>query len=396
MRVAWLDLSSGASGDMLLGAFVGAGVPLEVLSDAVAPLELPISFTAEPVQRAGLAATRVHVTTPPSDEHRTWADVRALLARLPEVDLRTAAEEVFAALAEAEGRVHGIPADDVHFHEVGALDAIADVVGVCAAFRSLGHVRLVASPVALGSGSVAAAHGRLPIPGPAVLELLRAAGAPTLGGGAGGVELCTPTGAALVTTLAEGFGELPPMTVAAVGAGAGARDLPGRPNVVRLVLGTDAGSTVPAEVPAEPAVLLEANVDDLDPRVWPSVLDQLLAAGAADAWLMPILMKKGRPAHMLAVLSAPDAVPALRELIYRHTSTLGLRETPTTKRPLARDVRQVEVDGHSIAVKRGLLPDGAVVTTQPEWADVAAAAAASGRPARDVLTRATALARELL
>jgi uncharacterized protein (TIGR00299 family) protein len=389
-RRAWLDLSSGASGDMLLGAFVGAGVPVEVLADAVAPLDLPIGFAVESVRRGGLAATRVHVEVPPSDERRTWADVRMLLARLPEPGLRAASERVFAALAEAEGRVHGIPADEVHFHEVGALDAIADVVGVCAAYRSLADVALVASPVALGSGSVSAAHGRLPVPGPAVLELMRAAGAPTAGGGGAQVELCTPTGAALVTALAAEYGPMPPMTVATTGYGAGARDLPGSPNVVRLVLGADDADTVRSE----PAVLLEANVDDLDPRVWPEVLAALMLAGAADAWLTPILMKKGRPAHTLAVLCAPGDAARLRELVYRQTSTLGLRQHATTKWPLDRDVRSVDVDGHRVAVKRGLLPDGTVVTVQPEWEDVRAVAAATGRPAREVLARADALARD--
>ena len=391
--VAWLDLSSGASGDMLLGAFIGAGVPLDVLSVALAPLGLPVTFRSEAVQRGGLAATRVHVDTPPSDVPRRWTDVQGLLEGLPDVHLRELASRVFAALAAAEGAVHGIPPDQVHFHEVGALDAIADVVGTCAAFLHLGPERLVASPVALGSGSAATAHGRIPVPGPAVLELLRASGTPTSGGGSAAMELCTPTGAALVTVLADDFGAMPAMTVQRVGTGAGARDLPDRSNVVRLVLGVEIGSQ---EETVEPAVLLEANVDDLDPRLWPEVLAALLEAGAADAWLVPIVMKKGRPAHTLSVLADPDEVPSLRELVYRHTSTLGLRETPTTKRPLSRDIHHVNVDGQTIAVKRGVLPGGEVVTAQPEWEHVRAAARALGRPAREVLARASAAARDLL
>jgi uncharacterized protein (TIGR00299 family) protein len=393
-RIGWLDLSSGASGDMLLGALVGAGVPVHVLASALAPLDLAIAFAVEPVQRAGLAATRVHVQLPAEpDVHRTWADVRELIAAVPSDGVRGAAGRVFAALATAEAGVHGIDPEQVIFHEVGALDAIADVVGVCAAVDHLGLDRLIASPIALGGGSASAAHGRLPVPVPAVLELLRAAGAPTVGAGAAAVELCTPTGAALVTVLADDYGPFPAMTVREIGAGAGARDLPDRPNVVRLVLGD--GAAAGAEPPTEPAVLVETNVDDLDPRLWPGVLAALLDAGAADAWLTPILMKKGRPAHALSVLVDPAGLHRIRDLVYRHTSTLGLRESTLHKRPLDRRVAFVDVDGRQIAVKCGFLSDGRLVTAQPEWADVEAAASALGIAAREVLARASAAAREL-
>ncbi len=392
-RVGWLDLSSGASGDMLLGALVGAGVPLEVVRDALEPLGVPVAVDVEAVRRAGLAATRAAVSAPETGQpRRTLADVRTLLAALPDEGARGTAERVFETLATAEARVHGTSPDEVHFHEVGALDALADVVGVVAAVRHLRLDRLVASPVALGGGTTASAHGRLPVPAPAVLELVRAARLPTAASVAD-VELCTPTGAALVSTLADGFGAMPAMTVRHVGVGAGARDRDEAPNVVRLVVGDGApGADGP---PAAPAVVLEANVDDLDPRVWPTVVAALLAAGAADAWLTPVLMKKGRPAHVLSALVAPHDVGRVRELIYRQTSTLGVRETTTTKRPLARDVAAVEVEGHRIAVKRGFLPDGTLVTAQPEWEDIAAAATALGRSARDVLAAASDEARRL-
>ncbi|WP_045876822.1 nickel pincer cofactor biosynthesis protein LarC [Pseudofrankia sp. DC12] len=466
-RVGWLDLSCGASGDMLLGALVDAGVPLAVPAAAIDGLGLPIRLEARQVHRSGLAATKVDVVAPDTGHTRTWADIRVLLARAPLADAtRDLAIATFAALATAEGLVHGIDPAEVHFHEVGALDAIADIVGVSAGFAQLGLDGLVATPIALGGGRARTAHGVLPIPGPAVLELLRAAGAPAVGGPVP-VELCTPTGAALVVTVATHFGDLPALRVTAVGCGAGTRDLPGRPNLVRLVVGDaldptvaapgahrhqahdhlghdhaddehpglhsrhahDAGSRAgrrgpptgepPAEGVAPSAqseggladgvavtaeLVLEANVDDLDPRVWPSVLAALLTAGAADAWLTPILMKKGRPAHTLRALVAPASLPAVRAAIFQHTSTLGLREIQVRKHALARSMRAVEVAGHPVRVKvspgpgpvgdLGEHPPGPVPVAQPEWEDVALAAEKLGWPARAVLAAACALAYE--
>lgn len=388
-RVGWLDLGSGVSGDMLLGALVGAGVPLTTLSEALEPLGLPIALRREDVRRAGLAAVRVHVDVPAEDQpHRTWADVRVLLDRLAE-PVRSSASGVFAALARAEAAVHGVPADDVHFHEVGALDAVADVVGVCAGVAALGLGRLVASPVALGSGYVATAHGRLPVPGPAVLALLAGAAAPGHGGGAD-EELATPTGVALVTSLASDFGPLPLLRPVATGTGAGGRDPAGRPNVVRLVVGEDRTADRPQEV-----VVLEANVDDLDPRAWPAVLADLLAAGAHDAWLTPVVMKKGRPAHVVSALAEPVTVPAVRAVLFRGTTTLGVRESVVTRHVLARRFRTVDVGGQAVAVKLGLDPDGAVVNAMPEWEDVVRAAAALDRPVKGVLAQAMGLAESL-
>ena len=388
-RVGWLDLGSGVSGDMLLGALVGAGIPLATLSAALEPLGLPITLRREDVRRGGLAAVRVHVDVPAEDQpHRTWADVRGLLDRLAE-PLRSSASDVFAALARAEAAVHGVPADDVHFHEVGALDAVADVVGVCAGVAALGLDRLVASPIALGGGYVRTAHGRLPVPGPAVLALLADAAAPGSGGGAD-EELATPTGVALVTSLVSGYGPLPPMRPTGTGTGAGGRDPADRPNVVRLVL----GEALAADSPHQVAVL-EANVDDLDPRAWPAVLTDLLAAGALDAWLTPVLMKKGRPAHVVSALAEPVAVPAVRAVLFRETTTLGVRESGVARQVLARRFRTVDVGGQPVAVKLGLGPDGEVLNAVPEWEDVVRAAAALDRPVKAVLAQALGLAQAL-
>jgi uncharacterized protein (TIGR00299 family) protein len=385
----WIDASSGASGDMLLGALVGAGVPVEVMQeaiDAVAPE--PIALRVESVRRGGLAATRVHVAVAESHHHRTWRDVRALLG---DDELAVA---VFERLAVAEAAVHGTTPDAVHFHEVGALDAIADVVGVAAGFAHLGASTVTVSPVAVGSGTVRAAHGTLPVPPPAVAELLR--GVPSYAGpvGAPEMELCTPTGAALLTTLATGWGPQPAMAVDAIGVGAGGRDPAGHANVVRLFRGLETGVRPPSTAGAAP-LLLECNVDDLDPRVWPAVIAALLEAGASDAWLTPILMKKGRPAHTLSVLVDSARALGVRTAIFRQTSTIGLREQPLTKHALDRAIVVIEVDGQQVPVKLAR-HEGVVVNAQPEYDDVARAAAALGRPVNDVLTEAQALSRAFI
>jgi uncharacterized protein (TIGR00299 family) protein len=383
--IGWLDAGAGASGDMLLGALVDAGVPLELVQRELDGLDLGLQLAAEPTTRAGLAATRVRVlvdgaAAEDSGTHRTWADVRALLARLPDPALPL---EAFRRLAEAEAAVHGTTPDEVAFHEVGALDALGDVVGVCAGFRHLGLEQLVCSPVSLGSGTTTGAHGPLPVPVPAVLRLL--AGAPVQAGAAAH-ESTTPTGAALLSTLVTSWGPLPAMTLARTGVGAGGRDTAEVANALRLVVGEPA-SAAPA------AVLLETNVDDLDPRLWPGVLQHLLDAGASDAWLTPILMKKGRPAHTLSVLAPTSALTAVRRVVFRETTTLGLRETPVTKRELARTTTTVDVDGATVTVKHGWY-DGELVTSTPEWEDVARAAEALGRPAQQVLRAAQTSAKK--
>jgi pyridinium-3,5-bisthiocarboxylic acid mononucleotide nickel chelatase len=383
VTIAWLDLAAGASGDMLLGALVDAGVPLGVLTEAIATLPVEeIRLVPEPVTRHGLGATRVHVQTPDSAHHRTWPDVRAILEQASLAPaVRDGALAVFERLADAEGRVHRIPPDEVHFHEVGALDALADVVGVIAGFDSLGLSRLTASPVALGSGSARGAHGVVPVPGPAVLELL--AGIPVVAG-AVPAEMCTPTGAALVAHLVDEWATLPAMRVERVGTGAGGRDPVELPNVVRLVLGSESAA-------AASPVVLETNVDDLDPRLWPGVLDALFAAGASDAWLTPILMKKGRPAHTLSALCRPEAVPAVQAAVFAATSSIGLRVVPVGKVALERTQATVDVLGGRVGVK--IATDGGrVVNVSVEYEDVAALARTLGLPVKEVLRAATAAA----
>jgi len=395
---------------MLLGALVDVGVPLEVLQDAVDAVGTePVRLTAETVTRHGLGALAVEVDVARAGQpaSRTWVDVRALLERSGlDDEVRLPALDTFARLAEAEGAVHRVPADDVHFHEVGALDAVADVVGVSAGFahlRAQGLERLVASRVTLGSGTARSGHGVLPVPGPAVLALLGTAGAPVWAGPVA-YEMCTPTGAALLAVHVDGWGGLPPMTLDRTGHGAGSRDLVELPNLVRLVLGEPAGSASAAGTGlpltaagvgsgAALAVLLEANIDDLDPRLWPAALTALLAAGAADAWLTPITMKKGRPAHTLHVLCDPAALDAVRRAVFVQTSTIGLREQVVGKRTLERTSDTLEVDGLPVRVKTARL-DGRTVNASLEYEDVAAAALALGVPVKVALARATAAAQQ--
>jgi uncharacterized protein (TIGR00299 family) protein len=386
---AWIDASAGVAGDMLLGALIDAGAELSAVREAV-DLVIPgsVRITAAPVQRAGLRALKADVEPLTDDPpHRSWRTIRTLLEPLPPA-VRDPATAVFARLADVEARVHGVAADDVHFHEVGALDSIADVVGVCAALAGLGVRTVSAGEVALGAGQVRTAHGELPVPAPAVAELAR--GWRVRAGGAG--ELATPTGMAVIRTLATACEDLPAMTVDRIGVGAGGRDVPGRPNVVRVLLGHRSAAAGSAGVPGaaavpEAAVVLEANVDDLDPRLWPGVLAGLLEAGASDAWLVPIVMKKGRPAHTLTVLCEPGRAATLRARIFSGTTTLGVRESDRRKVMLARYFAEVALPGGTVAVKVGHA-DGVITQVMPEFEDVAALARAQGRPERLVLLEA--------
>lgn len=420
MRVAWIDCSAGASGDMLLGAFLDAGADREQVNAAVAAVDDSLSVTVERTSRHQIAATKASVRVDgelhpeevaatveahghghghrhgPADgaesagggHTRNWAEVRRLIEAAGLADaVRDRALDTFARLARAEAAAHGVEPDDVHFHEVGALDAIADIVGVAAASVSLELDRVVVSTIALGGGrQMRGQHGGIPIPGPAVLALLSEADAPVVGGTAP-YEMTTPTGAALLATLADEFGLMPTMRIEQTGVGAGGRDPVEVPNVVRVVIGES------IEQPAT-EIVYETNVDDLDPRIWPQVLARLLEAGAADAWLTPILMKKGRPAHTLSVLVSTANAEVVRSVILTETSAIGLREFGITKHAADREFASVEVDGQRIHVKIARY-GGQVVNVQPEYDDVAAAATLLKKPVKSVLAKAIAAGHDL-
>ena len=384
---------------MTLAALVDAGANAGDVAAIVAGLGVDgyaVSF--ERVQRCGIAATQAHVTIDHDHDqdhdhdhdhdhdaahgHRPYRLIRDLLdnADLPE-RVRHRAQATFALLADVEGQMHGIDPLDVEFHEVGSLDAIVDVVGVCAALEVLGVDRIACGPIATGVGTVRAAHGELPVPAPAVAELLARRAVPVRGVDEPR-ELATPTGVALMTALADRFGALPTMTMSAVGYGAGSADTPGRPNVVQVVLGHEQ----PAAATGQPVTLLEANVDDVTGEVVAHTIAALLGAGAHDAWATPIVMKKGRPAFTVHALCDPANAGRVGDVLVTETGTLGLRGTIIERWPQARDDLAVDVDGHQVRVKRS------AGRTKVEFDDAARAALALGVPVREVLRRAETMA----
>jgi uncharacterized protein (TIGR00299 family) protein len=365
---------------MALGSLVDAGADVDEIRSLLG--RLPITGWAlevEPVLRGGISATKVHVGAEETSVVRTAAHISALVeeARLPD-RVRRRALAVFGALAEAEGRLHRRPPEQVHFHEVGGLDAIVDVVGTCAALELLEIDVVAASAVATGTGMIRAAHGLLPNPAPAVVELLGSVRAPTVGLDVG-VELTTPTGAALLAAMATGFGPLPPMAIEISGFGAGSRELDGRPNATQVVIGEALDEVLPA---GQPVVLLEANVDDATGEVLAHTVSALLAAGAHDAWITPILMKKGRPAHTISALADVALAAQLAEVLRAESGTLGVRGVPLERWPEPRRSEVVEVAGLPVRVK---VSPGRV---KVEHDDAARVADRAGLPLREVLSMA--------
>jgi uncharacterized protein (TIGR00299 family) protein len=387
-RHAWIDASAGIAGDMLLGALIDAGADLAAVQQAVdAAIGESVTLSCFPVTRAGQHANQLSVQVITQDvPTRSWQSVQDLIASadLP-APIRDRALASFGRLAEAEGTVHRLPPDEVHFHEVGALDSIADIVGVAAALHSLEIDSISASAVAVGSGRAQGAHGDLSVPVPAVVEL--ATGWKIFAGGSG--ELTTPTGMALVSTLAERCEDLPLLILQTSGAGAGTRDTPGRPNLTRVLIGDRA--ILPDADLSEADVLIEANVDDLDPRLWPGVLTSLIRAGAADAWLVPIIMKKGRPAHTVSVLARPDQAAELRYLLLTLTSTFGVRETKVRKTALPRGWVDLIVAGSCISIKIAHR-HGTIWQVTPEFDDLERAADEQNLSPITVLEQAMAAA----
>jgi uncharacterized protein (TIGR00299 family) protein len=429
MTIAYFDCFSGASGDMILGALIAAGADLDILGRELEALGLDgVTLEKRFVQRQGITATKLdviirgqiegpggvvldiaqgphpaghshnhnhdhdhdhnhdhdHEETQRAHQHRTLSYVEARLAKLPE-PARAQATAIFRRLAEAEARVHGTTATSVHFHEVGMDDAIADVAGTVLALRQLGVSEVQCSPLPLGSGTIRCAHGMMPVPVPAVVELVR--GLPTYDNGETG-ELVTPTGAAILAELATRFGPPPAWTVGAVGYGAGGREGKYIPNLLRVMLGR-----ATAAAPEESLVELAANIDDLNPQFYNPLLEKLLAAGALDVTLTPTLMKKGRPGIVLSALLRANDLDAAAGLIFRETTTLGLRYQPVYRRVLERERREAQTPWGTVRVKFGRL-DGQIVNVAPEFEDCRRLAEQAGVPLKEVWQVALGAARQ--
>jgi pyridinium-3,5-bisthiocarboxylic acid mononucleotide nickel chelatase len=386
-RHAWIDASAGVAGDMLLGALIDAGADLAVVQRAVdAVIADSVRLATRAVTRAGQHASQISIEVIARDVPvREWTAIENLITTAAlAAPIRGRALLSFDRLAEVEARIHHLPKDRVHFHEVGALDSIADIVGVAAALHDLQIDSISAGAVAVGSGRLeGGAHGDLGVPVPAVVEL--ATGWRIFAGGPG--ELTTPTGMALVSTLAERCEDLPPLTLRASGAGAGSRDTPGRPNLTRVLIG-ERVTHADDDLSEGGDVLIEANVDDLDPRLWPGVLARLISAGAADAWLVPIIMKKGRPAHTVSILARPDQAADLRFLLLSLTSTIGVRETRVRKTALPRGWVDLTVAGSCISIKIAYR-DGTIRQVTPEFDDLERAADELGLSPLTLLEHAT-------
>lgn len=426
MRIAYLDCFSGISGDMLLGAMVDAGVPLSLLSDTAAALNVGARIEARKVVRGGITATKVDVIAPESDSvpadehkhehshghphghshshdhehphdhehshehphthehHRSLSTILGIIRSAPLAEnVKQRASRAFQLLGEAEAGIHSIPIETVHFHEVGAVDTIVDIVCAAAGAAALRAERWLASPLNVGSGTVQCAHGTLPVPAPATLALL--GDAPIYSAGAA-MERVTPTGAVILRMLDAHYGPLPAMRASATGYGAGGRETAGQPNVLRLLIGEESAAATDTAV--EPIAIIETVIDDSTPQLLAYVSELLLAVGAWDVYRVPVQMKKGRTGVQLTVLSSPDLVPALRDLLFRETTTIGLHWRTESKTALRREFAAVETPWGAVQMKVARWPTGEIANASPEYEDCRRLAAQHSIPLKQVMQEA--------
>jgi uncharacterized protein (TIGR00299 family) protein len=379
MKTAYFDCFSGISGDMCLGALVDAGVTLDELRMELK--KVPVEgyrLASKEVRRAGLKALKVDVKVASSGKRATagkkYKDISGIIRKsLLSSYVKEKGVEIFKALFEAEARVHGEPYTKVHLHELGAVDAVVDILGTLVCLEKLGIERVVASPVNLGWGTVSTEHGELPVPAPATTELIK--GMPVYSSGHP-YELTTPTGAVILKVVASDFGEMPVMGVEGIGTGAGGRDIKGRPNVLRVFIGEQ--TSIEDEV-----AVIETNIDDMDPRLYEPAMEKLLKEGALDVFLTNIIMKKGRPAVKLSVICAEDKRQLLSEIILRETTTLGVRYYRAGRTVLERTTRKLDTKFGPIRVKEANV--GGAVKSNPEYDDLKRAAKKHGVPVSEVL-----------
>ena len=403
MKIAYFDCFSGISGDMTLGALVDAGCPVERLRDELRGLQVAgWELTAEKVWKNGMAATHVKVKTEDQSKHRSLVTILEILEKSQlEARVRERASAIFRELGEAEAAVHDVPVEKIHFHEVGAVDAIVDIVGACIGFQALGIEKFACSPLNVGGGTAKMAHGVLPVPAPATARLLT--GRPTYSNGVQR-ELVTPTGAAIVATLCEAFGPQPGMMVSAIGYGAGTADLEGQPNVLRIMVGetvedrkekeraqtevcaTGAQAGVRVLLDEEIAVI-EANLDDMNPQIYGYFLEKALAAGALDVYTTPVQMKKNRPGTLLTVLCKPGDTNGLMELIFAETTTFGARTYRAQRRVLPREWVNVGTEFGEVRIKVSRV-NGRILHVAPEFEDCKKLAAEKDVPLQRVIASA--------
>jgi uncharacterized protein (TIGR00299 family) protein len=385
MKTLYFDCFAGASGDMILGALVGVGVDARALTENLSLLDVSgyeVSF--ERVDRSGISAIHAKVRTAHEHAHRHLGDILKIIyeSRLSD-GVKGRAARIFSRLAEAEAQIHNVPVEKIHFHEVGALDAIIDVVGACIGFELLGVERFACSELHVGSGMVEMAHGRFPVPPPAVAELLK--GAPVYSSDIKG-ELVTPTGAAIISTVCNEFGQLPKMKIERTGYGAGTREYEKFPNVLRLMLGDDALVEASGD---ERLVVIETNIDDMSPQVYGHLMDEALKRGALDCYFTPVQMKKNRPGVLVSILCRLSERDAMCELLLKETTTLGVRFYEVLRRALERETVKVETEFGAIDVKVARL-DGRVIKEMPEYEQCRAAALEAGVALLTVETAARA------
>ena len=378
MRTLYFDCFAGASGDMILSAMVAAGVDQAALTEQLSLLNVDgFKINFETVDRSGLSATYARVETAHEHKHRHLSDIKQIIESSGVSEpAKALAVKIFTRLAEAEARVHNEPVDQIHFHEVGALDAIVDIVGAAICFDLLKIERFVCSPLHVGSGTIQMAHGRFPIPPPAVAELLK--GVPFYSTDIQG-ELLTPTGAAIITTVCQEFGPIPRMMTDVTGYGAGTRQYENFPNVLRVLL----GETEADLATDEKLWMIETNIDDMSPQLLGHVMDRAFELVALDCYFTPVQMKKNRPGVLLSVLCTGDEKEALMKLLFTETTTLGVRSYEVERRALRRSVMRVETAYGPIDVKVGHL-NGQVVNEMPEFEQVKAAATRAGVPLKVV------------
>ncbi len=381
MKICYLDCFSGISGDMLLGALTDAGADQAELRSGIAKLGLDgIELRFEQCLRAGIGGTNLTVDVAQDHHHRSLSRIEEIIhASALDEEVKNRSVGIFRRLGEVEAAIHQVPVEKVHFHEVGALDSITDIVGACIGFQLLGVEKIYCSPLNLGSGTIKAAHGIMPVPAPATAALVE--GIPTYSDGPA-VELTTPTGAAIVATLASEFGVMPAMRTSAIGYGAGDRDFSGRANLLRVVVGEQSQATETTEV-----FVIEANIDDMNPQIASHVRERLLEAGALDVTLAPVYMKKDRPGFMISVLAKPEDREELGALLFPETTTLGIRMHAAQRRVLERTWRQVTTKFGNVRVKVAS-ENGSVRNFTPEYDDCRKIALEEGVPLKDVIQQA--------